>query len=96
MRSELISAYNEVAMLMPHGSKLVLFGSALSHQDPTDLDVVIVYDRDIIDPKQAFSAHNDFIESLSEKFSVPLHVIMLNTTEYSESNIKKHEAYLEL
>lgn len=96
MRSEIISAYNDFHHFMPRGSKFILFGSAAIEESPNDIDVIIVYKKSEIDPRQAFNAHNAFITAMNNQISLPLHVTMLNEVEFEESSIKMTEYYVEL
>ena len=54
-----------ITTVLPEGSLAFVFGSFLRSDAPSDLDVLLLYDPEICDPKEAYCAHTPFVDAAS-------------------------------
>ena len=58
-----------------------VFGSFLTSDAPSDLDVLLLYDPEICDPKEAYCAHATFVDVASRLVEIPLDITLLTHME---------------
>ncbi len=81
---------------VPSGSRAYVFGSYLRVDDPSDLDLLVVYSKDHCTPSQAYSYHQDFIYGLHAKIKLRLDVVVLSEAEERELDFIKRERCVEI
>ena len=73
------------------GGKLFVFGSALTHRRPQDLDLLLVYDGNRITPAEACTARSTLRAAL-KRFAVPMEICLLSVREAESSNFVEEES----
>ena len=66
---------------LPEGSTAFVFGSFLTAPEPSDLDVLLLYDPARCHPKDAYRAHANFLRAVERLVSVPVDVTLLTHME---------------
>ena len=67
--------------LLPEKSTAFIFGSYLTSTVPRDIDLLIIYDRAVCPPSDAYRAHSHFLANLREIIGVPIDLTLLTSTE---------------
>jgi hypothetical protein len=76
---------------LPNGLRLLLFGSARTSPDPSDLDLLLVYDSAHVTPLEAISAKNTLIASMSSRLNRPMHFCLLSEAEAKQTRFISQE-----
>lgn len=66
---------------IPNFSKAFIFGSILTSSKPQDLDLLVIYDVDHCQPKEAYFYHKSLYDGLRYYFGLPIHIILLTLHE---------------
>lgn len=66
---------------LPEGSVAFVFGSFLKETSPSDLDMLILYDPATCDPKEAYHAHETFLDAVRRLVPVPVDITLLSHVE---------------
>ena len=66
---------------LPEGSTAFVFGSFLTAADPSDLDVLVLYDPGKCDPRDAYVAHSTFLDAVKTLVRVPVDLTLLTYME---------------
>ena len=69
------------ATALPEGSTAFIFGSFLTAAEPSDLDVLLLYDPIRCDPRDAYGAHATFLDAVKRLVPVPVDVTLLTYME---------------
>jgi hypothetical protein len=72
------------------GGKLFVFGSALTHERPRDLDLLLVYDANRITAGEACAARST-LRAVLETFSAPMEICLLSAREAESSKFVEEE-----
>ncbi len=73
---------------------LYLFGSVLYSDNPSDMDIAIIYDKKFISTQEAIQYRHELIENLSEVTPLKIDTILLSKEEEREAEFllnAKHE-----
>ena len=62
---------------LPEGSTAFIFGSFMTAADPSDLDVLVLYDPVTCDPRDAYGAHAIFVDAVRRLVPVPVDLTLL-------------------
>lgn len=73
-------------VLSREGVSLYLFGSALRTVHANDLDLLVVYDRQIISIAEALSLRQGLLKSLSVDLGISADCVLLTTQEADQTN----------
>ncbi|HPX75318.1 MAG: nucleotidyltransferase domain-containing protein [Bacteroidales bacterium] len=71
-----------------------LFGSVLYSDNPTDLDIAIIYDKKFISIQEAIKYRHELIKKLSEVTQLQIDTILLSKEEEKETEFlsnSKHQ-----
>ena len=66
---------------LPEGSAAFVFGSFLTAADPSDLDVLLLYNPATCHPKDAYRVHTNFSRAVERLVSVPVDITLLTHME---------------
>ena len=66
---------------LPEGSVAFIFGSFLTATEPSDLDLLILYDSGRCDPRDAYHVHETFLDAVQRLVSVPIDITLLTHVE---------------
>jgi len=80
---------------IPSGSKLYIFGSALTSARPCDLDVLVTYDPLACPPEDAYEIHRDMVLDLEGRYGLPVHLTLLTLSEESGTEFIKRTSAVE-
>ena len=75
----------EDAGTLPSSVRIYLFGSACYRQCPSDIDILIVYDADIVSPIDAYSAFRHVTRRIEERVGIHVHQTVLTKAEVEHS-----------
>ena len=71
-----------------------LFGSALYSENPSDVDIAIIYDKNFISVQEAIQYRHELIDNLTNTLLLKIDTILLSKEEEIEaeflSNAKHH------
>ena len=70
-----------ITTALPEGSTAFVFGSFLTIAEPSDLDVLLLYDPTTCDPRDAYRAHAAFLGAVTQVVSVPVDITLLTHME---------------
>jgi predicted nucleotidyltransferase len=65
----------------PESSSVYIFGSFLSSNTPSDIDILVLYDPVYCVPDRAYEAHETEIEYISSQVKLKPHVVLLTYEE---------------
>ncbi|MGD1001489.1 MAG: nucleotidyltransferase domain-containing protein [Candidatus Brocadiia bacterium] len=63
------------------GVQVFLFGSSRYLNDPSDIDLLFVYDKQKLQPEQAYMRVRPIVKAVSKKTGVPVHPVILTKEE---------------
>ena len=66
---------------MEPGASAFVFGSFLTAAEPSDLDVLLLYDQATCDPRDAYRAHAAFLGAVKRLVSLPVDITLLTHVE---------------
>ena len=66
---------------MPDGIALYIFGSCLKSETPNDIDLIIIYDKNIYQGSTIFKICAKMLEEVSDFFNLPIHTTYLSQEE---------------
>ena len=66
---------------LPKDSTAFIFGSFLTAAEPSDLDVLLLYDPVTCDPRDAYGAHATFLDAVKRLVPVPVDLTLLTYME---------------
>jgi predicted nucleotidyltransferase len=69
---------------VPKGVRLYLFGSVIQGSIDSDIDLLCVYEARILRPAHAYSQLRPLIDDLKARIGLPVHPVVLTTTEERE------------
>ncbi len=82
---------------LPDGTRVFIFGSFSSGSDaPRDLDVLVVYDSDVVPPEDAFSVFAPLMEELGRKAGLPVDCTLLTVSEEAQVGFVASERCIEI
>jgi predicted nucleotidyltransferase len=67
------------------GTEVWLFGSACNSDTPCDIDILIVYDTDVLSMDQAINFRRRLSDLIAEEAGVPADILLLKRTEAAET-----------
>ena len=70
---------------VPDRIKIYVFGSAVYHTKPRDVDLLFIYDETQDPPNTAYSKIRPMLFTLAADFETPIHPIILSKSELAES-----------
>ena len=70
---------------LPDGSRVFLFGSACYRSDPSDIDILYIYDAESAPPKDAYARFLPVSNEITRSVGIDVHATVLSTTEVQES-----------
>ena len=70
-----------ITTALPEGSAAFVFGSFLTAAEPSDLDVLLLYDPATCDPRDAYRAHAAFLGAVKRLVSLPVDITLLTHVE---------------
>lgn len=81
---------------MPNDSRLevFLFGSSLIRRSPKDIDLLVVYDQDIIKMSELRRISNSIVERLMDRFRRPIDLVRLSSREAEQNPFISDEGCL--
>jgi predicted nucleotidyltransferase len=68
-----------------------LFGSALSSDQPADIDLLVVYRQDLLAPTAAASLREPVRHAVRQISDLDAHIVILNQSESAETSFAEHE-----
>lgn len=71
--------------------KVYLFGSARKSSSPRDIDLLLIYDKELITVDRILWIKNYIRNYIDSKFNKPVDIIVLSQKEEKESNFIKEE-----
>jgi predicted nucleotidyltransferase len=71
--------------------EVYLFGSVLTPERPHDVDVLIVWDEDVLAPRAAAELRPFLAGKLTTAVELPLHIILLSKREAAQSRFVEEE-----
>lgn len=74
---------------LPNSSTAFIFGSFLSRSDPSDIDVLILYDPLEFKPEYAYRSHASFVGELQRLVALPVDLTLLTYEEEQSSDFIK-------
>ena len=77
------------------GTSIHLIGSARSEEHPADLDLVLVYNAELVSIAQALALRGGLVCFVEREFGLPVDVCLLSTREVEQSSFLLDE-YAEL
>lgn len=69
---------------LPEGSTAFVFGSFLTAAEPADLDVLVLYDQMVCDPRFAYGTHLKFVDAVRRLVPIPVDLTLLSYMEAHE------------
>lgn len=75
----------ENAADLPNGTRVYLFGSACYRQRPQDIDILIVYDEDVVPSRSAYSCFQPLSRSIEDAVRIPCHPTVISIREINNS-----------
>ena len=72
-----------------------LFGSAVYAENPSDIDIAIVYDKQFVKIENALAYRNELVDELSQLNSVPIDTILLSKEEENEMSFLMNAKHIE-
>lgn len=82
--------------VVPPSCELWLFGSSLTKEDPQDIDLLLVYDDDEIDPRRAYDVCGRVAMAITAKTRLPVDVVVLNAREAEQTAFAQRENAVQL
>jgi len=79
----------------PSKSHIFVFGSVLYKSDPSDIDILIVYDKTECRPQTAFHDHEKIIRGIEGLFGLPADVTLLTNEEEQAATFAKKVSGIE-
>lgn len=70
---------------LPDGVDVFVFGSACYRIHPNDIDMLFIYDANLLPPQSAYSAIRPLIVDIQNKVSLSVHSVILTRREASDS-----------
>lgn len=80
----------------PHSSRVFVFGSVFRKSDPSDIDILIVYDKTECQPHAAFLFHERLIRDIEDSSGLPVDVTLLTYEEEKATAFTKRVGAIEL
>lgn len=74
-----------------YGINFHLFGSILKKENPRDLDILMIYDQDLINLKSVLKLKNEIVNYLKENSFSEVDLLLLSIEEELEVNFIKSE-----
>lgn len=71
--------------------QVYLFGSALHRHDPQDVDLLVIYDPDVLPPAQAASLRHAMVQACIGATMHPLDLVILTNEEAEQTNFAVRE-----
>lgn len=71
------------------GTEVWLFGSACDSDTPRDIDILIVYDTDVLSVSEAIAFRARLADQMAAVAGIPAHIVMLNRNELDQTRFLK-------
>ena len=81
---------------IPKGSKVYVFGSYLTKIEPSDLDLLIVYDTEHCSPVRAYEYHQEIVGLIGAATGLQMDLVLLSNAEENGIGFIKREGCKEL
>lgn len=75
---------------------LYLFGSSLYSEDPSDIDIAIIYNKSFISIQQAIEFRSELLNDLSAKSELKIDTILLSKEEEMETDFLANAKHIRL
>ena len=79
-------ATRSITTKLPSGSQAYVFGSYLFVGEPRDIDILILYDPTLSDPKAAYKVHCEFVDEIQQLTGTPVDLTLLTYSEEKNSD----------
>ncbi len=80
---------------IPDWASVYVFGSALRSANPSDLDLLVIYEPRLCPPKQARDTAETLVAELTRDMGLQPHVVVLTKTEEQDVGFIQNEGCLE-
>jgi len=70
-----------INIIPPDGSEVYVFGSSLTSDEASDLDILVLYDPEICSPAKTYEYHNEMFRQIEKCCEVQLDVTLLTFNE---------------
>lgn len=80
-----------ITFIKEYDIKFYLFGSILNKEKPRDIDLLMVYNYDLVSLKSVLKLKNEIVNYLNESFFIGVDLLLLSIEEELEVNFIKGE-----
>lgn len=81
---------------LPKGTKTYVFGSYLHSTNPSDVDILVIYNEKYCPPCNAYKTIHSIIQKLEFLLGYKVDLVLLTETEEKNTNFLKSVSYIPL